>query len=168
MTQDDPKAPRGIEALLALAAVDPTFAAALERDRAAAIEASGVALTPAEREVLRVTEEPALRQMAASIAGLLSEQDRRAFLGRSAAATAALLAVSTATGCKDKNREEIPAPTGCLSDHPPPRPRPPAPPPRPTPDARPQPPAPTGIRPDRPGPTRGIRPDRPGPTGEKP
>jgi len=174
MTQDRPRPPstsRGIEELLALAAVDPAFAAALERDRKAAIEASGVALSPAEREVLRVTEEPALRQMAASLAGLLSEQDRREFLGRSAAAVALLLGAAATTGC--------PQPvTGSRPDPPPPEPAPvkepvKAPPPTPpepvraiggltaTPDARPQPPAPTGIRPDRPGPTRGIRPDRP-------
>ncbi len=59
----------GIEELLAMAAADGRFAVALLEDRQRAVEAGGVTLSPAQRQVLRSVDDRALRQMILGMAG---------------------------------------------------------------------------------------------------
>ncbi len=136
--------PVGIEQLMAMAAVDPDFAEALYVDQESAVAASGVELTATERGILAATPEPALRQMVGNVGGAIPDEERRAFLGRSAAALLALVGGVLplgASGCDQKVK-------GIQPDKPPPnvpdQPKTKAvkPPPEPMP--------PTGIRPDRP------------------
>jgi len=180
--------PTGIEELLAMAAVDASFAAALERDRAMALEASGVELTATERAIFDAIDASALRRMTGSVGHSLPEQDRRTFLGRSAAALVALVGGASVTSGCDRGLQSVPA--GVRPDRPASQPVTPSPPvsaPAPKPTAAPAPTEPTpasapapltrpigglvarpdagriaprrGIRPDRP--TKGHRPDRP-------
>jgi hypothetical protein len=84
----------GLEQVLALAAVEPRFAAALMADRTAAVRAAGIALTGAEGRALAAPDAAALERMIAGVAPTLPEPDRRAFLGLAGAALLVL-----ATGC---------------------------------------------------------------------
>jgi hypothetical protein len=68
-TRELPPIPVGIEQLLGMAAVNPDFARALAADRAAAIGASGVALTATERGILDAIDAPALALLVALMAG---------------------------------------------------------------------------------------------------
>lgn len=180
--------PVGIEHLLAMAAVDAEFAATLYRDRRGAVEASGVQLTPTEEGILAAVDAATLEQMVANVGSSIPEPDRRAFLGRSAAALLALASggVAAAAGCEDHVVVKGIRPQRPATGPKPPPPTPPAPPPKPDPSA--PPPEPAGIRPDRPEPKpkppepvktpdagpppkpqpRGIRPDRPKPKGIRP
>jgi hypothetical protein len=88
----------GIETVLALAAVDPDFAARLLEDRDAALEASGVALSPTQRQVLRTIPPAALRGMIERFCARIPEHDRRSFLGRSATALLTLVAGTSVLG----------------------------------------------------------------------
>ena len=150
----------GIEELLAMAEADGRFAAALLEDRQGAIAASGVALSPAQHKVLASVDEQTLREMILGLAGSRPEEHRRAFLGRSAAALAALAggAVLASQGGCTKNREAGKAGPKKAPRQPSTDPEPP--PPAPGPDRRaavqPEPPLlPTKF----PGETTGIRPD---------
>ena len=98
------RVPVGIEELLAMAAVDDDFAEALDGRRAEAIEASGVALTDSERAILGTVDRGALEQMVAGVRGLLPEQARREFLGRSAAAMMFLMGGGAALGAQGCNK----------------------------------------------------------------
>ena len=100
----------GIETLLTMAVADGRFAAALLEDRTSALAASGVTLTAAERSMLASTDEPALRQLILSMAGTGADAQRRAFLGRAAAALAALAGgVVLAPGCHSSGSGARPA-----------------------------------------------------------
>jgi len=83
----------GIEQILARAAADPDFAAALCEDRGRAVQQSGIHLTPTERGVLDSLSEARLAQ-------LVSGRVRRVLL---AGAAAALLGV--APGCEGSRTE---------------------------------------------------------------
>jgi hypothetical protein len=74
--------PTGLQSLVSMAAADPRFADALIADRDAAVAASGLTLTPAERAVLRALPPSALRALAAGVSKNLPESSRRAFLAR--------------------------------------------------------------------------------------
>ena len=155
-------APVGLEELLAMAAVDTEFAAALSEDRDRAVSVSGVELTPTERDILNAVDDATLARRVGTVGRGIPEQDRRQFINLSAAAMLALVGggVVASTGC--------PA-TGAWPDRP-------VPPPARGTGARPdrpdagQPPSqkPTAVHPDRPEKstpdrrtTTGARPDRP-------
>lgn len=98
-----PTIPVGIEQLLAMAAVNDGFAAALRRDRQQAVRASGVQLSATEAGILAAIDAAALEQMVARVENAIPEPDRRAFLSRSAAALLALAAGTLGTavsGCE--------------------------------------------------------------------
>ena len=82
----------GIEELLAMAAADGRFAAALLRDRPQALAASGAVLSPVQQRMLASIDEHSLRRMILGLAGTQPEQDRRVFIARAAVALAALAA----------------------------------------------------------------------------
>ncbi|MHC4661993.1 MAG: Os1348 family NHLP clan protein [Planctomycetota bacterium] len=135
----------GIEQVLAMAAVDEKFASTLLDNREAAAKASGVELTPTEKQILLSIEKDALKQMIENVRGRIPAKERRAFLKKSAAALLALVGagfLTIASGCN-----EI-ASTGAQPDRPKPKPEPPS-------DLKTR-----GIRSDRPR-TQGIQPDRP-------
>ncbi len=90
--------PRGIDALVALAAVDEALARLLLQDRTAAVEQSGVELTQTERRILAAIDDSALQAMIGRIAGGIADEDRRSFLGRSATAILTLLAGTSVLG----------------------------------------------------------------------
>ena len=86
--------PRGIEVLVKKAAVDAEFKALLLAQRAAAAQAIGLALEPAETMMLAVAP---LEQLEAIIGRTsVPMEHRRAFLGQAAAAMLAALGVVTA------------------------------------------------------------------------
>ena len=150
----------GIEQLLAMAAADGRFAAALLEQRSRAVEASGVVLSPIQQRVLSSIDEDSLRGMILGLAGTRPEQDRRLFIGRSAAALAALaggVVLISQGGCT-KNREAGKAGPEEAPREPSADPEPP--PPAPAPDSRaavqPEPPS---LPRKFPGETTGIRPD---------
>ncbi len=179
--------PVGLEELLGMAAVDDAFAEALLKDSEAAVQASGVKLTPTEASILKAMNGAALLPMIAQVRSSLPEPERRAFLEQAASAVALLVgagAVLAATGCKSgssgtarnepnkapkKGRKPTPrelADTGARPDRPPARDdagvKPMG---RPRPDIKETRPN-RGIRPRRPQPdelrrTTGIAPDRP-------
>jgi hypothetical protein len=95
-----PPIPSGIEQLLAMAAVDERFARALQEDRASAVDASGVDLGSTEAGILSAIDDATLERMVAGIGATMPEQDRRAFLGRSAAALVALVGAGSSASCQ--------------------------------------------------------------------
>jgi hypothetical protein len=136
------KIPVGIEQILAMAAVDDKFAAALLENREAALVASGVEITATEKVILATIETPALGQMIGNVRGRIPVKERRAFLKKSAAALLALVGggfLTTAALAEDAPM----APGGVRVD-------------RKT----------KGIRPDTP--TTGVRPDKPKPKPKPP
>ena len=175
--------PVGVEELLSMAAVDPEFARALVARLEETIQASGVALTGSERAILSSVGPGNLETMIDGVRGVMPDEQRREFLGRSAAAVFLLASGASlaggAAGCDSWGgkvtgsrpeppqpvEHKYPAPTGARPDPPP------------EPPAKRHPGIETGIRPDllekpdqgvkpdqsvkRPQPTRGIRPDRP-------
>jgi hypothetical protein len=141
--------PRGLEVLVKKAAVDPAFKQALLQQRAAAADAIGLKLEPAEAAML--TQVPPAQLEAVIARTTVAEQDRRVFMGAAAAAMLAALGGVALSGCGDKRQEMT---RGNAPDRPPPV---------------------TGIAPDRPPaaptrvePTDGVRPDRPLPKTEEP
>lgn len=103
----------GIEELLAMAAADGRFAVALLEDRQRAVEAGGVTLSPAQRQVLRSVDDRALRQMILGMAGTGTLERRRAFLKRAAAALATMAGgamLTGSSGCRCADPLEAPAP----------------------------------------------------------
>ena len=156
--------PRGIEVLVKKASVDKQFRAILLEKRAEAAPRIGLQLADAEKAMLAAI--PAA-QLKAIISGTkVAPQNRRAFLGKVAAAMLAAVGVGVA-GCDkeppttkgnrpDKPPEqepEIMVSTGIRIE--PPDPNQPQ-------DAEEEPTRILGIQPDRPSPSRGISPDRPG------
>lgn len=156
--------PTGIEELLAMAAVDDKFAAALIENREKAIASSGVQLTPTEKSVVVATSDEALRQMIGNIENRIPARERRTFLKKSAAALLALVGggIVASAGLACNKEETVKGIRPDVPDQPGPQP------------------ACEGIRPDRPEkpedngsntgsgsdyddtrPTRGVRPDRP-------
>jgi hypothetical protein len=163
-----PPIPSGIEQLLAMAAVDERFALALRRDRGSAVDASGVDLSSTEAGILDAVDEASLERMVASVGATMAEQDRRAFLGRSAAALVALFGTATTASCQ--------CPTvvrGVRPDRPS---EPVEPGPKDAPASKPTAPQPTsaptrpigGLTVDKNMPQRGVRPDRPRPSRPMP
>lgn len=151
--------PAGLENLLALAAVNDDFAAALVRDPEAAVRASRVALTAAEREILAAISPELLKQLAAVVRERLPQPERRRFLELATAAVMALVAGGAVTlnhsapagpvalaGVGRTVLASPSPPTGSRPDRP----------------ARPRP------RPEDTAPPIGIRPDRPRPVEPKP
>ena len=147
----------GLEGLLAMAAVDERFAAALLADRERTIEASGVSLTPTEQRLLRSIDDAALRSMVAGVGSTIPDHERRRFVGVSAAAALALFAGACRPSCEPSGRSSR---SNQLETGSRPHRKPePVTGTRPTPTS---PPDSTGIRPDLPpGGGTGIRPDRP-------
>jgi len=144
----------GVERVLLLAAGDEEFKARLLAARAAALDGSGVALTPTERTILLAAPEAQLGLMIARLTP--AEPERREFLKHAArtAAAGVLLGLGGlfGEGCGCERPTE-----GVRPDRPPLAP--PKPSPRPPPPATVE-PVTQGIRPDRPM-THGISPDRP-------
>ena len=125
--------PRGIEVLVKKAAVDAEFKALLLSRRAAAAEAIGLTLQPAEAAMLAVAPAEQLEAIIARTS--VPQEHRRAFLGWAAAAMlAALGALATAKGCElverakqeqfekpygaDRPKYHGPAPGGARPDRP--------------------------------------------------
>lgn len=103
--RDLPPIPVGLEHLMGLAAASPEFAEALERDRQAALRATGLELSASERAILSVVPSPALSQMISRVEGKLDAPDRRRFFEQAAIALAALVGAATsvsASGCSKK------------------------------------------------------------------
>lgn len=97
--------PRGIEVLVKKAAVDAEFKALLLSRRAAAAEAIGLTLQPAEAAMLAVAPAEQLEAIIARTS--VPQEHRRAFLGWAAAAMlAALGALATAKGCEARRAGE--------------------------------------------------------------
>jgi hypothetical protein len=165
--------PRGIEVLVKKASVDAAFRELLLEKRAGAAETIGLTLDPAESAMVNAVPREQLEAIIDSTS--VPTEQRRAFLGKVAAAMLAAIGVS-AVGCAPAtdgirpdrpDQEGKPAEgsdqitRGIRSD------RPPDPPP-----------ATKGIQPDRPesepAPSTGIRSDRPpepappAPTGSRP
>lgn len=127
--------PRGIEVLVKKASVDPEFRQRLLEDRDGAAEQIGLTLDPAEVMMLRAT--PAAQLEAIIDRTTVPQHQRRAFLGKAAAATLAALCAGQAIEAPARipsppggARVEMPAPkkmgaTGIRPDQP--RPRPPQP-----------------------------------------
>ncbi len=165
--------PRGIEVLVKKASVDPQFKAVLLSRRAEAADEIGLALDPAEAMMLTVVPAAQLESIIAQTS--VPDRDRRAFLGKVAAAMLATIGL-TVPGCgepkgcrpdvpKKPKRENRLEPTGSAPDRPP--------------DV--QPPAKSETeaaddtqpssddRPDKIPVPEGMRPDRlPAPTGSRP
>ncbi|MHC4661994.1 MAG: twin-arginine translocation signal domain-containing protein [Planctomycetota bacterium] len=121
--------PVGIEQLLAMAAVDNEFAAALMNDHESAIAASEVELTETEKGILSSIPAPALKQMIGNVRGRIPLKERRTFLKKSAAALLALVSGGTALLApqetrasrgsrpdKPKSKRNIPAWTSIYDD----------------------------------------------------
>lgn len=158
-THSPEEIPAGLENLLALAAVNDDFAAALTRDAEGAVRASGVELTPAEHAILAASTPESLQQLATAVRERLPQPERRRFLELATAAVMTLIAGGAVT----LNRNSSAGPvalagvgrTVLASTNPP-----------------------TGSRPDRPArrrpgrrnsaPTLGIQPDRPKPAKPQP
>ncbi|MHC4661991.1 MAG: hypothetical protein ACYS8W_09920 [Planctomycetota bacterium] len=128
------KVPVGIEQLLAMAAVDNEFAAALMNDHESATAASGVELTQTEKGILSSIPAPALKQMIGNVRGRIPAKERRAFLKKSAAALLALVSggILTTAGLAEGDpgaaggvRPDSPKTKGISPDRPPVKPRPP-------------------------------------------
>ncbi|RCK80110.1 MAG: hypothetical protein OZSIB_3614 [Candidatus Ozemobacter sibiricus] len=81
--------PRGLEALMMKAAVDPAFLERLVTERAGLADAIGLALDPAERDMLELVPAGQLREMARLTP--VPEPQRRLLAGGSAAALVALV-----------------------------------------------------------------------------
>ena len=92
--------PFGIEQVLTRAATDPGFAVALFEERDAALEASEISLTGTERAVLKSLSDPLLTAMIAGLRRNLVGLERRAFLRKSMASAAVLLACAQSSGCE--------------------------------------------------------------------
>ena len=89
--------PRGIEVLVKKASVDPGFRELLLRDRAAAAETIGLSLDPAETAMLAAI---AADQLEAIIARTtVPSEQRRVFLGKTAAAMFTALGVGVILCC---------------------------------------------------------------------
>lgn len=172
--------PRGVEVLVKKAAVDPDFRQTLLTKRAAAAQEIGLELTMAETLMLNTIPEA---QLTAAIAHTqVPDPERRAFLGKAAAAMLAALGAAACRLIEPKTKGIQPddptttptsaIETGIRPDDPTATPagiRPTEPPPTPTPE-----PITRGIRPDLPTPTpppppitKGIQPDLPEPTPPK-
>ena len=131
--------PVGIEGILAMAAVDDKFAAALLKDRPSAVKASGIELAETEKSVFASVENAALTQMIEKMRKRIPEKSRPVFMRKSAAALLALvgtgiLSSGVLEGCappatagvrvEDLRYDEesrMPAPAGCMADVPAPR-----------------------------------------------
>jgi hypothetical protein len=92
----------GIETLLGMAAASDEFARALISRREDALNASGVALTGAERRVVCAVEVADLQQMIAAVAPRLQATERRVFLHRAAAALTVGAGTLILGSCKEK------------------------------------------------------------------
>ena len=173
--------PTGVELLLSMAAVDPAFATALQERPDETIQASGVTLTASERAILGSVGRGSLGAMIVGVRQVMPDEERRKFLGHSAAAMLLLASglgggAAACEGCGAKVtgsrptppiEHNYPAPTGSRPDPP----DPPDPPEPPEPPSKRHPGIETGIRPDliesRPTPmgkTTGSRPDLPEPS----
>jgi len=159
-TGEDGSLPRSVEQLLALAAVDPRFAARLLDDPLTAAEDRALTLSASERALLAALPRAALQQMIDAFAERIPEPERRRFLGQSAAAVLAGALLAGSDRCGGEPARHIGTETGSRPHRPPPRREP-------KPAAASQPCAGSGssrgkggIRPDRPT-TTGVRPDRP-------
>jgi len=96
--------PVGLEQLLFRAAADPELRAELVRDRAAAAERWGLALTASERSVLAIAPDDQLEAMIDRLDTSEQNLKKRKFM-RAVAATAVTLAAGTglaAGGCSDR------------------------------------------------------------------
>lgn len=175
--------PVGVEELLSMAAVDPKFAAALQERPEQAIQVSGVLLTASERAILNSVGPASLGTMIAGVREVMPDEERREFLGHSAAAMLLLASGlgGTAASCDEMGmtatgsrpdppaEHKYPAPTGARPDPPEPKPAPR----EPDMGRRPM---ETGSRPDEPppkphgfdSPKTGSRPDEPEPAPPKP
>lgn len=164
--------PVGVEELLSMAAVEPEFAQALMERPEETIQASGVALTESEQAILKSVGPGNLAAMIDGVRGVMPDEQRRDFLGRSAAAVL-LLASGVGSGAAacdwgmkatgsrpDPVEHKYPAPTGA-------RPDPPNPPPAPKPDMY-RGPIETGSRPDPPPAPEAVTGSRPDEPEEKP
>lgn len=100
--------PRGIEVLVKKAAVDPEFQQLLLAKRAEAAAEIGLELTPTEKTMVSAVTSQQLEGIIARTT--VPPEQRRAFLGKVAAAMLAALGVAT-PGC-------WPAITGILPDRP--------------------------------------------------
>jgi len=89
--------PVGVEELLSMAAVEPEFAQALMERPEETIQASGVALTESEQAILKSVGPGNLAAMIDGVRGVMPDEQRRDFLGRSAAAVL-LLASGVGSG----------------------------------------------------------------------
>jgi hypothetical protein len=88
----------GIEQLLALAAVNPDFAAALLSDRQQALSRCGVVLTPSEERLLASLDDARLDQLVIGVKRAMTpDPARRALVGGAAATLLGALATS---GCQ--------------------------------------------------------------------
>jgi len=143
--------PRGIEVLVKKAAVDPEFRELLLDQRGRAAAAIELELDPAENAMLSAIPQEQLAQIVGQT--VVPMEQRRAFLGRFAAAMLAVLGIDL-VGCKQKTDAPV-APAGIQPDLPQTN-KPPA---EPSPTNAPL--VTQGIQPDRPYQSRGVRPDRP-------
>jgi len=90
--------PRGVEVLVKKASIDPEFRELLLSKRAAAAEAIGLALTPAETAMLNTVPRDQLEAIIARTS--VHPKQRAAFLGKAAAVMiAALGAGGLSSGC---------------------------------------------------------------------
>jgi hypothetical protein len=97
----------GIEQLLALAAVDSEFGAALSRDRRSALARAGVALTPGEELLLASLVDARLEQLVAGVRRAMSpgpDPARRALVG---GAAATLLGALATGGCASADGGDV-------------------------------------------------------------
>jgi len=131
--------PRGIDVLVKKAAVDPAFRALLLSDRARAADEIGLALDPAEAAMLAAVPSAQLTTIIERTT--VPVEQRRAFLGKVAAAMLAVLGAGGELAAAGGLAVSGGAAGGIMPDRPMP--------------------APTGSRPDRPPVVEGIRPDPP-------
>ncbi len=165
--------PRGVEVLVKKASVDPEFKAVLLARRADAADEIGLTLDPAEAMMLTAVPAEQLESIIAQTH--VPDRDRRAFLGKVAAAMLATIGL-TVPGCGDPKgcRPDAPRktkrktrlePTGSAPDRPP-EPQPPA---KPETEAAADTQPSSGDRPEKIPVPEGMRPDRlPAPTGSRP
>lgn len=111
----------GLEQLLAMAAADGRFAAALLEDRDGAVEASGLKLSLAQQRMLDGVDEAGLRSMILGLAGSGTDERRRLFLAQAAVALAALAGVA---GCRPGEEKPAETPTPARQEKPTPPPKP--------------------------------------------
>jgi len=137
--------PRGIDVLVKKAAVDPSFRALLLSDRDRAADAIGLALHPAEAAMLAAVPRAQLETIIDRTR--VPDEQRRAFLGKVAAAMLAVLGAGGELAAAGGLAVSGGAAGGIMPDRPMP--------------------APTGSRPDRPPVAEGIRPEPP-PTDPRP